>query len=197
MVGCRVNKKVDIALHDNKDTILAEIDNVKISSSLEDMEIILDGTRVSLPCTYGELSDLGFYVGLYEDIDKKLIAKNHYENLLLYRDGKVICGVHIANTSSDDALLKDCYVVSVNQKLSEIVFPGNIMIGSQSSISQLKELFGEPSVILSLADFGDNDSISYRWYANGIMNGHTSSYIEIVLEKDLIVKSIIVNSYPN
>ena len=118
----------------------------ELSDDWTDLQFMMDGAVISVPCSYEELNELGWeFAKYYEDYDSKEIPAGHSD---LYQLENEVYGDHIAlwasveNTSEERMLATDCPIHKINietqyksdelDEAPEILLPGGVALGAQS-----------------------------------------------------------------
>ena len=130
-------------------------DNKELSEDWTDLQFMIDGAIISVPCTYEELNELGWeFHPYYEDCaDKELQGESTgvYQLINEVYGEHIILTASVRNTSEDKMSMTDCQIYKLYiateyksdelDEAPEIILPGGITLGAESE--DITETYGK------------------------------------------------------
>lgn len=130
-----------------------DIDVGEVASDWQKYEILVNGTTLTLPLDYSELSRLTGFTFKSSYLESYL-SSGYYTLTNMYVNDKLALHVEILNDTDSDLLYTECAITRVSQTKYQIsngamaiVFPGGLKVGDEISESELINLFGTPNDI--------------------------------------------------
>ncbi len=156
--------------------------------------LLVDGVEISLPCSYAEFTERTGYAVEPDEASllEELLGENNYTfpTDAVDANGREM-QLKFYNPDADPKPVKDCMVVGVQTETSfgdpyaDIVFPGNVRIGSAYDLDALRAVYGQAdnvykddsSAYTSATWRDENDAYNtFRVYA---IDGATINEIEL------------------
>lgn len=160
--------------------------NGSMSDNWKDYQVAINGTVLTLPCTYSELST-ATGAELKSSEAKSYIQGGYYTTASLYKDDSLAMYIELSNSTEEDQLYTDCMVTKIGYSQytkenlgAEIVFCGNLQIGQAMTVDDIKAILGEPQ---DSYEYSDEDYVSttLRYEDESIwMSSYNSYNITIV-----------------
>lgn len=187
--GKTFDKIMDKAENDTHDIIDDENDNINISGTWDDYEVMVNNKSIKLPCTYNELSTAtGFKMKSAQE--NSSLSSNYYTLVNMYKNDKLALYTEILNDTSADIKYTDSKITRIGQTkyqvstgADQIVFPGGIKAGDKITGEEIINKYGEPT---NKRDYSNNgyESVTYIYNAN--TSWTTTNYFEIKIVNGII-----------
>lgn len=160
--------------------------NGSMSDNWKDYQVAINGTVLTLPCTYSELST-ATGAELKSSEAKSYIQGGYYTTASLYKDDSLAMYIELSNSTEEEQLYTDCMVTKIGYSQytkenlgAEIVFCGNLQIGQAMTVDDIKAILGEPQDTYEYTDM-DYVSTTLRYEDESIwMSSYNSYNITIV-----------------
>lgn len=154
----------DISEDEKEEKPSKKTDTADISDDWMDYEVSINGTKITLPCSYEEFSEVTG-LSIKSSLAKSYLEGGYYTTANMYdKDENLAMYIELINETDEDALYTDCKVIKIgytdsmkeytNDK-NKIVFANGIEVGQEITVEEIKELFGEPS---DLYEYESEDS---------------------------------------
>ena len=149
-------------------------------------EVSINGTIITLPCTYEKLVEVSGCT--MKDSQAKSYLDAGYSVLAnLYSDGNMVMNVEIYNYTEDVKGYTECLVTCISQseysaKRTEkfIEFPGGLQVGSPMTKEDLETIFGQPSETQDyVSEDGSYVTFSYTYSEDDIWTTHSNIKISV------------------
>lgn len=93
----------------------------ELSNSWKDMEFIVDGQKLSLPCTYMDLIDAGFKIHDSKITIDKEIAAQRQQNVLMSNDRGTVINIQFDNQTTGIIKITGCTVTGIEVDSSKFI----------------------------------------------------------------------------
>ena len=187
----------------NDDSVVIDDDSDKKSSSetkesskkvgklnWNNVVVNVNGANIELPCSYKSfIEKTGLKLEDPQDAEQTLKTNNYVSIPLVSSDSSQYIYVGVINDSNSVKSITESKVYSINDSQVygnetdiDITYPNNFKVGQKCTVSQIKEILGEPNYVYN-SDDSDYHTITYE--------ANESSYyqqIEFVIDNNNIIK---------
>ena len=173
-------------ISDNSECANDSLISTTVSDNWKDYQVSINGTVLTLPCTYSELNSVTG-AELKSSEVKSYIQSGYYTTASLYKDDSLVMYIELSNSTEEDQLYTDCMVTKIGYSQytdknldADIVFCGNLQVGQTMTVDDIKAILGEPQ---DSYEYTDTDYISttLRYEDENIwMSSYNSYNITIV-----------------
>lgn len=112
------------------------VECTELSNSWKDMEFIVDGQKISLPCTYMDLIDAGFKIHDSKITIDKEIAAQRQQNVLMSNDRGTVINVQFDNQTTGIIKITGCTVTGVEIDPSKFIAASEIDTSIESETEE-------------------------------------------------------------
>ena len=158
------------------------------------VKVSIDGTNITLPCTYADFVDkTGYALTATETPDEPLGEMEYTMYLTCEASDGTALDITLFNPDTEQKNAKDCMVVGVSvddfrDNNANVIFPGNLGLGSKVTQESLTGVFGAP-------DYSYESETNDYWSAEFESPNDVYSSLEIVCSENNIISEISIRNF--